>query len=248
MKQMQEAHGCRVHVQRREECGPTDERTVDIEGTEDSRNRCLADILEVVDWAKGPDGRVYKEPRGPRGSQSENSRTIVLMIDADDMGRVIGRGGSTIADIQRMTGCDINADKSHSAQRWIEVSGEPEQIERAKAAIFPLVHWVKDKEGNYIKEPGSGNPVGDGRGGGRNSGSSANLMPIVPAQMMGMPGHQPPPPPPGAFPRPPSVMPSMPREGGRGFGSNGVSAVPFGKCPEEHWVLDPKLEIDYSDL
>jgi len=65
-----------------------------------------------------------------------NMTTDEMEIDADDIGVVVGKQGSTVKYITRMSGADINIEKNSTK---ISISGSAEQVETAKKLITETI-------------------------------------------------------------------------------------------------------------
>jgi rRNA processing protein Krr1/Pno1 len=65
-----------------------------------------------------------------------NMTTDEMEIDADDVGVVVGKQGSTVKYIQRTSGADINIAKDSTK---ITISGSAEQVEAAKKLITETI-------------------------------------------------------------------------------------------------------------
>jgi rRNA processing protein Krr1/Pno1 len=65
-----------------------------------------------------------------------NMTTDEMEIDADDIGVVVGKQGSTVKYITRMSGADINIEKNSTK---ISISGSADQVETAKKLITETI-------------------------------------------------------------------------------------------------------------
>merc|ERR1719191_248668 len=68
--------------------------------------------------------------------QQANMTSDSMEIDADDVGLVVGKAGSTVKYITRMSGADINIAKDSTK---ISISGSAEQVEMAKKLITETI-------------------------------------------------------------------------------------------------------------
>ncbi|CAK7274814.1 hypothetical protein SEPCBS57363_006356 [Sporothrix epigloea] len=110
---------------------------------------------------------------GYGGGGGGDRQTDSMLVPAEAVGMIIGKGGETIREMQSTTGCKINVSQAPSAnenEREIGLVGTREAIERAKASVEEKVEAVRQRNsgGNY-------NPGGGGRGrGGRDGGDGGN--------------------------------------------------------------------------
>ncbi|KXJ28996.1 probable ATP-dependent RNA helicase DDX43 [Exaiptasia diaphana] len=97
-----------------------------------------------------------REPaREPRGFVS-NRRTEVINVDCDCVGRIIGKGGSTIRDIQDKSGAHvrIRRDDATSFDQPIEITGDEEAINKAKQ----LIDEIQNPVSHQYKPPAEPDP------------------------------------------------------------------------------------------
>jgi len=89
--------------------------------------------------------------------------TITMEVPGNQVGRIIGKGGSRIRELQDQSGCRINIDKnSRGDQTTVELTGDPDAQQRAKQMIEEVCN-----ESSYGGGRGGG---GGGYGGGRDGG------------------------------------------------------------------------------
>ncbi|KAF3914994.1 hypothetical protein AA313_de0202792 [Arthrobotrys entomopaga] len=139
-------------------------RPVNLIGTTEAAMRAKALIMEIVesDVRPGPGpnpgpqgggggnggggggGRQQGGGYGNQGGGDKNGETIRVPIDA--VGMIIGKGGETIKEMQNTTGCRINVlsqQQTSDGEREISLSGPPDAIARAKAAIDEKVETAR---------------------------------------------------------------------------------------------------------
>jgi far upstream element-binding protein len=78
---------------------------------------------------------------------------------------IIGKGGETIKDLQRNSGCKINVHQPQAPDinRDIDLEGTPRQMEEAERVIWEKVETVRERDGN--SGGGRGGRSGGSRGG-----------------------------------------------------------------------------------
>jgi len=85
----------------------------------------------------------YDSNRRPRGDfPRDGSDKSTFRIPSSDVGRVIGRGGATIKDLQSNSGARIKVNSnrdSYESDTLVELFGSEEQRDRAKELIMEIV-------------------------------------------------------------------------------------------------------------
>jgi len=93
----------------------------------------------------------------------DGGETLTMEVPSNQVGRIIGKGGSRIRELQDQSGCRINIDKnSRGDTTTVELTGDPEVQQRAKQMIEEVC-----QESSYGGGRGGG---GGGYGGGRDGG------------------------------------------------------------------------------
>jgi polyribonucleotide nucleotidyltransferase len=82
-------------------------------------------------------------------TQQANMTTEEMEIDADDVGLVVGKAGSTVKYITRTSGADITIAKDST----ITISGSSEQVEMAKKLITETIERKGPPEEEAWTEP-----------------------------------------------------------------------------------------------
>jgi len=114
--------------------GTTGSVLVSVSG--DNKNAVAAAIAEIGSLAAASDA-----PRAPREARPERAATVkdTVTVPQANVGRIIGKGGQTIKDLQYSTGCRINvpspdaADPSHV---HVSVSGP------SREAVDDAIHKI----------------------------------------------------------------------------------------------------------
>ena len=106
-----------------------------------------------------------------RGGQGGSTKTI--QVPSQAVGMIIGKGGETIKDLQRNSGCKINVHQPQAPDinRDIDLEGTPRQMEEAERVIWEKVETVRERDGN------SGGRGGRSGGGGGRGGNSYDQAP-----------------------------------------------------------------------
>eukprot|EP00928_Gymnodinium_smaydae_P087969 TRINITY_DN72131_c0_g1_i1.p1 TRINITY_DN72131_c0_g1~~TRINITY_DN72131_c0_g1_i1.p1 ORF type:complete len:603 (-),score=107.51 TRINITY_DN72131_c0_g1_i1:270-2078(-) len=92
-------------------------------------------------------GSCGKGPKGGGGPRVEDS----IEVDDRDMGRLIGKGGSSIRDLQDGTGCRIvtpnrKQDGEEPGMRTVKIIGPEEQVKKCKEAISGVLCGDEPKD------------------------------------------------------------------------------------------------------
>ncbi|KAF3159208.1 hypothetical protein TWF788_003978 [Orbilia oligospora] len=166
IQDLQDRSGCHINIVG-ESKSVNGFRPVNLIGTTEAAMRAKALIMEIVesDVRPGPGGPGpqgggssggsggggggggggSRQQGGGYGNQGgdKNGETIRVPIDA--VGMIIGKGGETIKEMQNTTGCRINvlSQQTSDGEREISLSGPPDAIARAKAAIDEKVDTAR---------------------------------------------------------------------------------------------------------
>merc|ERR1712159_767556 len=91
--------------------------------------------------------------RGPGGGSSD-SGPIVLWVYGKEAGRVIGRGGEAIRELNERTGAEVKFARGgkDDAEREVKVTGSISQKEEALLGISSQVTYIRTEQG-VIKTP-----------------------------------------------------------------------------------------------
>lgn len=101
------------------------------------------------------------------GYGRDGGEPLTMQIASNQVGRIIGRGGSRIRELQDDSGCRININKEAGGDGMttVELSGSEECQQRAKQLIEQVC-----EEQSYGGGGGGGGGRRDDRGGGRDGG------------------------------------------------------------------------------
>lgn len=75
------------------------------------------------------------------GSAGRGSNVTSMFIRSQDCGKIIGKGGSKIRELQETTGAyiKVSRDDEGDGTRKVELSGSPDAVEEAKRTIEDIV-------------------------------------------------------------------------------------------------------------
>ncbi|KAK6436991.1 hypothetical protein LTR95_006815 [Oleoguttula sp. CCFEE 5521] len=179
IKSLQERSGCHVNIVG-ENKSVNGLRPVNLIGSGASVNVAKELILEIVESdARGvPVGslgsgsnsmppardRGFDGGRGGGGGDG-GSISKTIQVPSESVGMIIGKGGETIKDLQRSSGCKINVHqpKPPDVTRDIDLDGTPRQMAEAERVIWEKVETVRQRDL-------AGGRGGSGGGGGNRGG------------------------------------------------------------------------------
>jgi transcription antitermination factor NusA-like protein len=194
IKDLQERSGCHVNIVG-ENKSVNGLRPVNLIGSERATAMAKELILEIVESdSRGGGGggggsgsnaaaptnrdRGYDAPAGGQrhssggpgsagagggGGRDHIEKTI--RVPSEAVGMIIGKGGETIKDMQRTTGCKINVNqpKPPDVTRNIDLAGDARSMAEAERIIWEKVETVRQRDA------AAGRTVGGGQAGGRDS-------------------------------------------------------------------------------
>lgn len=186
IRDLQERSGCHVNIVG-ENKSVNGLRPVNLIGSEQATAMAKELILEIVDSDQkaqsGQGGQQGQAPprdagrgggydgfRGGGGDRDHIDKTI--MVPSEAVGMIIGKGGETIKDMQRSTGCKINVNQPHSPdfERAIDLSGPRPAAEEAERIIWEKVETVRQRDAAAGRPLKGGQGGQGGRGGGQDYG------------------------------------------------------------------------------
>ncbi|KAK7100518.1 hypothetical protein V1264_023457 [Littorina saxatilis] len=133
IRDLQDQSGCRIKVLRDDEGNGT--RRVELRGSADAMAEARGMINQILEG--GDDRDNFSGGRGGEGAKE------VMQIDSSFVGRVIGKGGSRVRELQDETGCRINVSRDgHGAYTDVELIGSGSAIAKARQAIDDITSQV----------------------------------------------------------------------------------------------------------
>lgn len=138
IKEFETKSGAKIKVASNEENKGKAERTVTIEGICSARNYAKGLVYETLEIAAGVTAD-QKKGAGKQGSD------FIFHISNDAIGLLIGKGGSTIKNIENSFGVRVQIDKTTPAgatKRQITLVGNPAGAKMAKAQIESIVSFT----------------------------------------------------------------------------------------------------------
>lgn len=130
---------------------------------------------------------------GGRGGSDHVEKTIHVPSEA--VGMIIGKGGETIKDMQRTTGCKINVNQPSrpDVTRKIDLAGSSRSLAEAERIIWEKVETVRQRDsaaGRGRGESAGPGSMGGGMGGGYDGYSQPQAQPPMPGFGQYMPPAQ----------------------------------------------------------
>lgn len=161
IKDLQEKSGCHVNIVG-ENKSINGLRPVNLIGSEQATAIAKELILEIVESdnkGAGPGGVAAIRDRGfdvgngaqTRAGSGGGGRDQVektIRVPSEAVGMIIGKGGETIKDMQRSSGCKINVNqpKPPDVVRNIDLSGTARAVEDAERIIWDKVETVRQRD------------------------------------------------------------------------------------------------------
>lgn len=160
IKDLQERSGCHVNIlaENKSENGY---RPINLIGTEQARRQAYDLIMEIVDsdsrgystnQTSAPRDRGYDNYGQQRGSAGgAGGRDYIektINVPSEAVGMIIGKGGETIKDMQRNTGCKINVNQPQGKDvtRKIDLAGNSRAMAEAEKVIWEKVETVRQRD------------------------------------------------------------------------------------------------------
>ncbi|KAH9950490.1 hypothetical protein B0H21DRAFT_686636 [Amylocystis lapponica] len=177
IKAIQDSSGARM-VASKDMLPQSTERIVEVQGSSDSIGRAIEEIGRCLleDWERGqgtvlfhpgtgeersgrrpttgrrngdsaPRGRTSPSPQSPP-QQPTNLRTQNISIPSDMVGCIIGRNGTKITEIRRLSGSKISIAKEphdDTGERMFTIVGTPEANEKALFLLYNQLESEKER-------------------------------------------------------------------------------------------------------
>ncbi|KAJ2707134.1 hypothetical protein FB645_000960 [Coemansia sp. IMI 203386] len=167
LRSIEQRHNVRVQMSQQFDRRDS-ERKITIEGPVQDAENARMDIMEFIDrhhgrqqgqppmkGGRGPSGSAMQPAGfGPGGPGSPSGMTTVMVPNAK-VGLIIGRGGESIREIQKISGARVQVEPDNgrgAADRPIQLIGLPAQIEIAHARIMEIVN--SDRQTRDTGNPG----------------------------------------------------------------------------------------------
>lgn len=182
IKDLQEKSGCHVNIlgENKSENGL---RPINLIGTDQARQYAKELILEIVDSDSKGTSTNQTAPQRDRGydnygqqQQRDNGAASggggrdwiekTINVPSEAVGMIIGKGGETIKDMQRTTGCKINVNQpqGRDVTRKIDLAGNSRSMADAERIIWEKVETVRQRDAARGAESNAGGGQGGGAG------------------------------------------------------------------------------------
>ncbi|KAK4547934.1 hypothetical protein LTR36_010653 [Oleoguttula mirabilis] len=199
IKDLQERSGCHVNIVG-ENKSVNGLRPVNLIGSERATATAKELILEIVEsdsrdnkGGSGTNAMSASRDRGfgnfERGGSSggggHDHVEKTIFVPSEAVGMIIGKGGETIKDMQRTTGCKINVNQPSrpDVSRKIDLAGTARSMSEAERVIWEKVETVKQRDA------AAGRSHNGGGGGGYDQEPSGYDGYSQPQQQQPMPGY-----------------------------------------------------------
>jgi len=142
IKELQEDSGCRINISKERNGDMT---TIELKGNSEAQNiaRQMIEDLCAQDNRGGGGGRGgFGGGRGGGfGGGFGGGKGLEMEISSRDVGKIIGKGGSKIRELQDDSGCriQINKERNDGVTSIVELQGDSGAQQRAKQLIEDLL-------------------------------------------------------------------------------------------------------------
>lgn len=130
VRQLQDESGARIDVSRDKSGSKV---PVEISGREGQVARAKELIQDILDSSDD------RGPRGGRGGGGRGGEEEVMEVDSGDVGKIIGRYGARIRELQDESGAYINVSRERAPMVPVTISGTKEEIRRARELIEEIL-------------------------------------------------------------------------------------------------------------
>jgi rRNA processing protein Krr1/Pno1 len=221
IKDLQERSGCHVNIVG-ENKSANGLRPVNLIGDDRATQLARELIMEIVESDTKSSGANHAPAQRERGYDNYGQRggndgaaggrdwiEKTIKVPSEAVGMIIGKGGETIKDLQKTTGCKINVNQPRPPDhtRDIDLAGTSRSMADAERVIWEKVEVVRQRD----SAAGRGGQRGGGGGG---SYDGYSQQPPVSGYGQYMPTQNQAPPQMPAFQMPMSGQQSMPQAGG----------------------------------
>lgn len=246
IKDLQERSGCHVNIVG-ENKSINGLRPVNLIGSERATAMAKELILEIVESDSKATGsgsnqipaardrgyESYGQSGGSNGGAGGGSDYIekTIHVPSEAVGMIIGKGGETIKDMQRTTGCKINVNQPSrpDVTRKIDLAGNSRAMAEAERVIWEKVETVKQRDAAAGRSHGGRDDQSSGYGG--YSQQQQQQQPSMPAYGQYMPPTQAQAPPQmPAFQMPQMAQQATPQPGSDGQGASDPYAAYGGQA------------------
>ena len=203
IKDLQERSGCHVNIVG-ENKSVNGLRPVNLIGDDRSTQIAKELIMEIVESDSKSSSTNQAAPQRDRGYDSYGQRgggsasggqggrdwiEKTIKVPSEAVGMIIGKGGETIKDLQKTSGCKINVNQPHppDVTRDIDLAGTARSMADAERVIWEKVEVVRQRD-SAAGRGGSGGS--GGRGGGSFDGYSQQQQPASSGYGQYMPQQQ----------------------------------------------------------
>jgi far upstream element-binding protein len=149
-----------AHITVNQDFPPDQNRQVVIQGGDQSIERAVLMVNELIHGEPGSAQAVIQRICQAHGIGKSEVMTAPKMI----IGRIIGRGGETIKQIQKTSGATVQIEQSGDPCK-LSLAGQPAAVEQAKAFITEIMNGGDPFGTGMMGGPPGGGGYGGGGGG-----------------------------------------------------------------------------------
>lgn len=144
-----------AHITVNQDFPPDQPRQIMIQGKPEACERAVLMVNELIHGEPGSAQAIIQRVCQQHGIGKSEVMTAPKMI----VGRIIGRGGETIKQIQKATGATVQIDQAGDPCR-ISLAGQPAAVEQAKNYITEIINGGDPFAAGFGGPPGYGAPGG----------------------------------------------------------------------------------------
>lgn len=165
MKEIESRSRTRMKVQREDDMeAAVKERYIDIVGARAEQKVALEMVLELATFCREDEGEVLKDTRAHAtaadgaGDGEPQDPPLVFEVLPDEVGKVLGRKGETVKQIEKESGTKIELEK---AVGKVEIYGRKEAQDKALELLLAEVSYAKawGEGGEILKDQPRGRPA-----------------------------------------------------------------------------------------
>lgn len=152
LRNMERRTGSKIWIQNVEDMDSrTKERYVDIVGSKASNRECMDMVMELTDFCRDRDGIILKDARTTTRKREllSSDEVMTVHVPAEEIGRVLGRGGENAKKIERESTAKLQVDKVTGK---VEIYGSKTEQEKALELVLEEVFYCRTDDGQVLKD------------------------------------------------------------------------------------------------
>ena len=139
---IQTESGAIVKIQNQNEVGPGQPRRITISGAPDRVAHASQLVYAIIGQSSA--SRAAQAPRAASGGREAAGAEIFVPVEADQFGKIIGRGGETIRRLQEESGVRMQVDRPNSR---VQITGDASGCEVARTLLQEVLDATNEPVG-----------------------------------------------------------------------------------------------------